>query len=132
MKLMMLGSLSSYCQYPTIKTIEKDTVVIMTVKQGKDINRRFTMLSDSIQKINKDFENYIIVNDDMMKKLYYSYLNEYNGHNITKAKSDSFRVMYLANKKIYLNAEQDHKREIRHLSILTLVSFIVTIILAAQ
>ena len=51
----MLASLSSYCQsYPTVKTIGKDTVVIMTVKQGEDINKQFTSLNDSLSALNKD------------------------------------------------------------------------------
>lgn len=51
----MLVSLSSYCQsYPTVKTIGKDTVVIMTVKQGEDINKQFTSLNDSLSALNKD------------------------------------------------------------------------------
>lgn len=50
----MLVSLSSYCQYPTVKTIGKDTVVIMTVKQGENINKQFTSLNDSLSALNKD------------------------------------------------------------------------------
>lgn len=49
----MLVSLSSYCQYPTVKTIGKDTVVIMTVKQGQDINNQFTLLNDSLSALNE-------------------------------------------------------------------------------
>jgi len=49
----MLVSLSSYCQYPTVKTIGKDTVVIMTVKQGQDINNQFTLLNDSLSTLNE-------------------------------------------------------------------------------
>lgn len=45
---MMLVSLSSYCQYPLVKTIGKDTVVVMTIKQGEDINKKFGALEDSI------------------------------------------------------------------------------------
>ena len=54
MMLLMLGSLSSYCQHPTVKTIGKDTVVIMTVKQGEDINKQFTSLNDSLSKSNEE------------------------------------------------------------------------------
>lgn len=50
----MLVSLSSYSQYPTVKTIGKDTVVIMTVKQGEDINKQFTSLNDSLSKSNEE------------------------------------------------------------------------------
>jgi len=49
----MLVSLSSYSQYPTVKTIGKDTVVIMTVKQGQDINNQFTLLNDSLSTLNE-------------------------------------------------------------------------------
>lgn len=48
----MLVSLSSYCQYPAVKTIGKDTVVIMTLKQGEEINNKFSSLNDSINKLN--------------------------------------------------------------------------------
>jgi uncharacterized protein (DUF342 family) len=50
---MMLVSLSSYSQYPTVKTIGKDTVVIMTLKQGEDINNQFTLLKDSLSTVNE-------------------------------------------------------------------------------
>lgn len=49
----MSVSLSSYCQYPTVKTIGKDTVVIMTLKQGEDINNQFTSLKDSLSIANE-------------------------------------------------------------------------------
>ena len=50
---MMLVSLSSYCQYPVVKTIGKDTVVIMTVKQAEEINKKFLDLRDSINALDK-------------------------------------------------------------------------------
>ena len=50
---MMLASLSSFCQYPTVKTIGKDTIVIMTLKQGNEINNKFSSLNDSLISLNK-------------------------------------------------------------------------------
>ena len=50
---MILANLSSYCQYPVTKTIGKDTVVIMTVKQAEEINRKFLDLRDSISSLGK-------------------------------------------------------------------------------
>lgn len=50
----MTVSLSSYCQYPVVKTIGKDTVVIMTLKQGEDINKQFVSLNDSLSTLNKN------------------------------------------------------------------------------
>ena len=128
---MMLGYLFSYSQYPTIKTIGKDSVVIMTLKQGNEINNKFSYLNDSIKKINSNFDRYMLENGKRLQSMYDSYNLELNNHKLTKAESDSFRVMYMANKKIYLNAEQDHKREIRNLSIFTLLSFFITVIVAS-
>lgn len=58
---MMLVSLSSYCQYPTVKTINNEQVVIMTLKQAEDINKKFSSLNedilslkDSVSKTNKN------------------------------------------------------------------------------
>ena len=49
----MMVSLSSYCQYPAVKVIGKDSVVVMTIKQGQDINQKFMDLNSEI-KILKD------------------------------------------------------------------------------
>ena len=48
---MMLGSLITYCQYPTTKTIGKDSVVIITTEQAEIINRVHTKMIDSIKLI---------------------------------------------------------------------------------
>ena len=53
----MLVSLFSYSQYPTVKTIGNDSVVIMTLKQGQEINKKFSFLSDSIKVLNDRFIN---------------------------------------------------------------------------
>lgn len=50
---MMLVSLSSFSQYPAVKVIGKDTVVLMTLKQGEDINDQFTLLKDSLSALNE-------------------------------------------------------------------------------
>lgn len=52
MILITLVSLSSYCQYPITKIIGKDTVVIMTLKQGQEINSQFSILKDSLSTKN--------------------------------------------------------------------------------
>ena len=38
--LILLGN-SSYSQYPIIKKIGEDSVVLITIKQGEDINKKF-------------------------------------------------------------------------------------------
>jgi len=39
--------------YPITKVIDDDTVVIMTIQQGKDMNRKFVILNESLKKINR-------------------------------------------------------------------------------
>ena len=58
--LLILLVNSSYCQYPIIKKIGNDSVVLITIKQGEDINKKFSedrqklsLLKDSI-KIEKN------------------------------------------------------------------------------
>ena len=47
----MMVSLSSYCQYPAVKVIGKDSVVVMTIKQGQDINQKFVDLTSEIKTL---------------------------------------------------------------------------------
>lgn len=123
----MLVSLSSYSQYPTVKTIGKDTVVIMTVKQGEDINRRFVLLNDSIKKVNVRFDKYVLENGQRLQKVYSDYNLELNNHRQTRAEADSIKNLYLLNKQLYTNAEEDHKRESRNLFFLAVISFFLTV-----
>ena len=55
---MILLSVSSYSQYPVIKKIKEDSVIIMTLKQGNEINAlysRYNQTIDSLKnKITKD------------------------------------------------------------------------------
>ena len=51
--LSVLGSLTSYCQYPQTSTIDGQDVVIMTVDQASDINNLFIMYNDSIKNLNE-------------------------------------------------------------------------------
>lgn len=59
MMLMMLVSVLSFCQYPTTKVINGEPVVIMTLKQGQDINYKFKQLGSEI----KDLENEVRKNN---------------------------------------------------------------------
>ncbi len=57
MILMMVVALSSYCQFPKTKVIGRDSVVIMTIQQGRDINQRFVSYRDSIEYYKKKYSN---------------------------------------------------------------------------
>lgn len=52
---MMLVSHMCYSQYPMIKKIGKDSIILMTPNQGATINKKYTILIDTIKKIS--FEN---------------------------------------------------------------------------
>jgi len=43
----------SQAQYPMTRILDDDTVVVMTVQQGKDMNRRFTMFKDSMKSFHR-------------------------------------------------------------------------------
>ena len=96
---MMLVSLFSYSQYPTVKTICNDSVVIMTLKQGQEINKKFSYLSDSIKNLNNSFQN---------TKL------ELNKIHIEKLKSDSNLLLvnknFMAAQENLLVSEKEIKR----------------------
>ena len=41
----------SYCQYPIIKKIGKDSLILMTLKQGDDINKSFTQYQNKLDSL---------------------------------------------------------------------------------
>lgn len=49
--LLIMVSLIAVCQYPIIKKIGDQEVVIMTTKQAEDINNKFLRMQDSIKKV---------------------------------------------------------------------------------
>jgi len=129
---MMLVGHSIFCQYPTVKTIGKDTVVIMTLKQGEDINKKFTKLNDSIIILNDTIVNlknshkkYMIKTDQRIQTIN-------NNYKLLKTNTDSIKIMYLNTRKKYLESEKNHKREVKNLSIFTLISFFIAVFVVAS
>ena len=57
MLLMIMVSHLSWSQYPLIKKLGKDEVVIMTVKQGEDINKKFSLIEASFTQHRKKEES---------------------------------------------------------------------------
>ena len=54
--LLILISASSYSQYPATKIIGKDSVVIITLKQGEEMNKKFISLNDSIKNLKTSYD----------------------------------------------------------------------------
>lgn len=124
---MMLVSLSSYCQYPVVKTIGKDTVVIMTVKQADEINKKFLDLRDSISALDKTV-NVNKVEIDSLK--------------VEKQKLDSNFVyasekLVVSDKKIETldtlvkDEDKQHWREKRMWAVWMFFSIVTTVVVAA-
>lgn len=71
MTLLTMVSLTVFAQYPTTKTINGTNVVIMTVPQAEQIDKKFTKLSDSIKLINLSLfqskENLKLTNESLYK-----------------------------------------------------------------
>ena len=55
--LAILVASLSYSQYPIIKKIGKDSLILMTLKQGDDINKSFTQYQKKLDSL-KDSVNY--------------------------------------------------------------------------
>lgn len=96
----------------------------MTLKQGEEVNQKFETLQDSlvfyrktIDTVKYDFKTYQIMGGRRLQKMYESYWQEYENSKKYKAESDSFRHMYMANKIIFLEKEEDLKRNVRHATI---------------
>lgn len=68
--MIILGSLITYCQYPTTKTIGKDSVVIITTKQAEIINKVHAKMIDSILTVRS--EAYLLAYDKLeaLDKIY--------------------------------------------------------------
>ena len=89
---MILLSVSSYSQYPLIKKIKDDSVVMMTVKQGNEINALYLRYNQTIDSLT----NKTIVNDSL--------LNIYS-HKVSSLEHYKFR--YEANLETYRNREKE-------------------------
>lgn len=105
---------------------------MMTLKQGEEINKRFSTLSDSIENINGRFNQYVFNSSQRLQRMYYSYNEEYNKHKFARAEADSFKAMYLANKKIYMNTENEYRRYRINSTVFVMVSFFIAILTATS
>jgi len=63
---MIVVASSTYCQYPIIKKIGNDSLILMTIKQGEDINKQFANNQKKIDSLNDSIR---------VKRLLYDSLN---------------------------------------------------------
>ena len=121
----------SYSQYPVVKKIGSDSIVLMTLKQGNEINKQFSILSDSIKGLHNslsiskyDFNKYKVDNEDKYNKLNAISLKY-------KSQIDSFNYMYRQNKVLYKKHEEWWNRDRQHYMSLSLILMFATIFFAA-
>lgn len=135
---LLVTSNSLYAQYPVVKKIGNDTLVLMTLKQGQEVNKKFEILQDSLEYYKKkvdtiryDFKDYQIRSGLRLQKMYESYWQEYENLKSQKHISDSFRHMYMANKLIYTEREKVYKKEITHATVFATVLGLMAMLFAA-
>ena len=120
LSLLIILSLSSLAQYPAVKKIGKDSVVIITLEQGNQINKKFVILEDSIKSLK--------LHHDSLKL---SFQQEYKQKLRYSNEADSFRDMYLKNKKMYLEREEFIKNDRRHYMGFSFVLMMLVVFFAA-
>ena len=127
----MLMSNLSYSQYPVVKKIGSDSVVLMTLKQGNDINKQFSIMNDSIKELNNslelsrfNFNKYKVESEDKYQQLNVSTIKY-------KAEADSFKYMYNQNKKVYKKHEDWWNTDRKHYTVMSAILMFTTIFFAA-
>jgi hypothetical protein len=92
-----------FCQYPITKKIGEDTVVIMTLKQGEQINKTFN-------KFNQDLS----LTKDSLKIKRAEYDSLFNTISLLNDSFFSWKWKYKENKRIY-EAYNENQRKIEKL-----------------
>ena len=82
---MILVSVSSYSQYPQIRKIKQDSVVIMTIEQGKEINALYLGYNKTIDSLKIKTRYYDSAINQISKKQDTINLYRYHIQNIKPA-----------------------------------------------
>jgi hypothetical protein len=86
-------------QYPITKIYDGDTVVIMTLQQGKDMNRKFVLLKDSIKTQKKRLDTLLQVNDFLTD---YTTAIQYKNSELIEANKDLVKTNQSLTEKIFI------------------------------
>jgi hypothetical protein len=114
---------STFCQL--IRVINKDTVVVMTIKDAKEVNESFKSLRDSINIYKIDNEQIISDFTDYQIRINREIFN-------CQQVRDSVYGLYITNKKIYEYRERDFRKERTNQQIFTMLTMVITILLAIK
>jgi hypothetical protein len=86
-------------QYPITRIYDGDTVVIMTLQQGKDMNRSFVLLRDSIKSQKRRIDTLNKVNDFMTD---YITAVQYKNSELSEANKDLVKTNQSLTEKIFI------------------------------
>jgi hypothetical protein len=78
---------SIYCQYPIIKKIGNDSVILMTIKQGEQINKSYEISKNRIDSLKKLVDSSIKVNDSIL-------IASDSTKNVLTLKANEYRLRY--------------------------------------
>lgn len=101
--IAILAVNTSYCQYPIIKKIKDDTVVILTLNQSEQINKLYLNYNDTIGNLKTTLNKTIDSLNN--KKLKYDSL--FNTLLVEKDSFYNWKWKYKANKETYIKRESD-------------------------
>jgi hypothetical protein len=99
---LMLLSFVSFAQYPLTKIIGKDTVVIMTVRQGRQMNETFSTNEKTIKGVKDSLRYYIQsdrINSETVDTLW--------------AKYTEMKYKFETNLKIYQEYDKKYQKDMR-------------------
>lgn len=88
-----------FCQYPITKKIGEDTVVIMTLKQGEQINKTFNKFGQDLS-----------LTKDSLKIKRAQYDSLFNTISLVKDSFYDWKWKYTENKKIYEHYNQNQRK----------------------
>ena len=97
----------TYSQYPILKKIGEDSVVIMTLQQGVDVNKTYMQLKDSIELLNNSTSTIRISGIYSLQRMYDSYSNEYYNRKIEKIRYDNLM-------DLYIKKDDKHKAQLKN------------------
>lgn len=131
MMLMMLVSVSTFCQFPTTKVLNGDSVVIMTLNQGRKINTKFTELNDEISKLNFEIKKNNVelrYMENVITKITKDFQFTRDSMNVLKKERDYYKNEYSRIKNLEFSDRKARKTMRVGLIVLaaTWITFIVT------